>query len=122
VNPNLKYGGEALFLAVLAFRLLRWAWGAVSEGDAPPSADAANPLAIGAALMGDGDAPVGATHGVAPTGDPAVFPPEMLAAMTPSSVPMYWRRSPSSVLPRREPPMCRHQSSSLEGLIKGYGQ
>lgn len=82
MNPSLKYSGEALCLALIGFRLLRWAWGAVSEGDAPPSADAANPLTIGAALMGNGEEPM-TTHGVAPTGDPTLFPPEMLAAMTP---------------------------------------
>jgi hypothetical protein len=82
VNPSLKYSGEALCLALLGFRLLRWAWGAVSEGDAPPSADEATPMTIGAALMGNGDE-IRTTHGVAPTGDPDLIPPEMLAAMTP---------------------------------------
>ena len=76
MNPSLKYSGEALCLALIGFRLLRWAWGAVSEGDAPPSADAANPLTIGAALMGNGEEPM-TTHGVAPTGDPTLFPPNV---------------------------------------------
>jgi hypothetical protein len=82
LNPSLKYSGEALCLALIGFRLLRWVWGAVSEGDAPPSADEANPPTIGAALMGNGDE-LGTTHVVAPIGDPDLFPPEMLAAMTP---------------------------------------
>ncbi len=39
MNPiNLKYGAEALFFIGVAFRLLRWALGALAEGDAPPSA------------------------------------------------------------------------------------
>lgn len=82
MNPSLKYSGEALCLALIGFRLLRWAWGAVSEGDAPPSADEASPATIGALLMGSEDA-LGARHGVGPTGDPAFFPPEVWAAMTP---------------------------------------
>jgi hypothetical protein len=39
-------------------------------------------MTIGAALMGNGDE-IRTTHGVAPTGDPDLIPPEMLAAMTP---------------------------------------
>ena len=35
---NIKYAGEAVFLLGVAYRLLRWALGAVEEGDAPPSA------------------------------------------------------------------------------------
>lgn len=35
---NIKYAGEAVFLLGAAYRLLRWALGAVEEGDAPPSA------------------------------------------------------------------------------------
>lgn len=100
MNPELKYGGEALTLAWLGFRLLRWAWGAVSEGDAPPSAGIENPVAIGDALTGNAEERLAAMfsgsplpHHVSPglqvvdpspiTGDPALFPPEMLAAMTP---------------------------------------
>jgi hypothetical protein len=91
VNPELKYGGEALTLAWLGFRLLRWAWGAVEEGDAPPGAEMGDPVTIGAGLMGNVEerlrathgVAATATHGVAATGDPDLFPPEMLAAMTP---------------------------------------
>jgi hypothetical protein len=100
VNPDLEYAGEALTLALVGFRLLRWAWGAVSEGDAPPSAELGNPVAIGAGLTGSaedglaamvaGSAPSHATgaglESVDPSqlvADPALFPPEMLAAMTP---------------------------------------
>jgi hypothetical protein len=35
---NIKYAGEAVFLLGVAYRLLRWAFGAFAEGDAPPSA------------------------------------------------------------------------------------
>jgi hypothetical protein len=35
---HLKYAGEAVFLLGAALRLLHWAFGAVAEGDAPPSA------------------------------------------------------------------------------------
>jgi hypothetical protein len=104
VEPNLKYAGEAVFFLGAAFRLLRWAMSAVSEGDAPPSAFVSVPSAPGAhpPLGGSPErvasalaTPIGAESD--PTawyrvgnpdpppapGDPALFPPEMLAAMTP---------------------------------------
>lgn len=98
---NLKYLGEAIFLVALAFRLLRWAWGAVAEGDAPPSAMPSVPSSLGvppvggagtqiAALLGGGvPSHVSATTwlpgpaGPAMPSSAALFPPEMLAAMTP---------------------------------------
>ena len=104
MEPSLKYGGEAVFFLGAAFRLLRWAWGAVSEGDAPPSAfvdmpvlpgahrrPAGTPERIASVLMAhpgetDGAAAwyrVGNPDPPPAPGDPALFPPEMLAAMTP---------------------------------------
>ena len=38
MDPQLKYAGEAVFLVGIAYRLLRWALGAVREGDVAPSA------------------------------------------------------------------------------------
>lgn len=35
---HLKYAGEAVFLLGAAFRLLHWVFGALADGDAPPSA------------------------------------------------------------------------------------
>jgi hypothetical protein len=102
VDPNLKYAGEGIFLLGVAFRLLRWALGAVVEGDAPPSAYAALPTTqgqthpqgpaerIASTLMATppSDGPsawyrAGMTDAPPLPGDPALFPPEMLAAMTP---------------------------------------
>jgi len=101
---NLKYAGEGIFLLGIAYRLLRWALGAVMEGDAPPSAYAAMPTTgvaghptrpaeqIARTLMAEApEAQIGqsawfrAGNLDAPPlpGDPALFPPEMLAAMTP---------------------------------------
>jgi len=100
---SLKYAGEALFLIGLAYRLLRWALSAVAEGDAPPSAYAAMPAAaapqrglFAAARVADTFATASSSAdaatvwyrtglaGVPPApGDPALFPPEMLAAMPP---------------------------------------
>ena len=102
---NLKYAGEGIFFLGVAYRLLAWALGAVREGDAPPSAFVATPSALGLEGLGpvaqanhtghdidpgreavdptawyqsprDPDAPPG-------PGNAALFPPEMLAAMTP---------------------------------------
>jgi hypothetical protein len=104
VEPSLKYGGEAVFFLGAAFRLLRWAWGAISEGDAPPSAFVDMPVPPGAhhppvgtseriasILMAHPDQDggpaawyrVGNPDPPPAPGDPALFPPEMLAAMTP---------------------------------------
>jgi hypothetical protein len=103
VSPNLKYGGEAMFFLGIAYRLVRWIVGAVAEGDAPPSAfpSAVPPAAgsaaaiagqVGATLMSEPQAhpPTlpdwarsGGLGGPPSLGDPALFPPEMLAAMTP---------------------------------------
>jgi hypothetical protein len=105
VTPNLKYAGEAVFFLGIAFRLMRWIWSAVSEGDAPPSAYPTMPaMGIAArpagtaeriagtlmsepALLGD-DRPntwlrVATPDAPPQPGDPGLFPPEMLAAMTP---------------------------------------
>lgn len=101
MHVNLKYLGEAIFLIGIAFRLLRWAWSAVQEGDAPPSASPDVTASVGGALPPKGvgqqvatllDSGPGAVGGLAPswgTHDPAtasnadLFPPAMLAAMTP---------------------------------------
>jgi hypothetical protein len=101
VDPQLKYAGEAICLVGIAFRLLRWAFDAVREGDAPPSAYAidltassgVHPPSTGAALsalMSDSPSVSIQTStwfktvdgSQSPT-DPNLFPPEMLAAMTP---------------------------------------
>lgn len=109
MDSHLKYAGEALFLVGAAYKLVRWAVGAVVEGDVPPSLvtgrpdDARDHIAgglktpqmVAQALM----APLEGheSHGVldpylyrtdfastAPgPGDPDLFPPEMLNAMTP---------------------------------------
>jgi hypothetical protein len=101
VDPQLKYAGEAICLVGIAFRLLRWAFDAVREGDAPPSAYAidlsassgVHPPSAGAALSAlVSDSPSvrihtstrsETLHGSQLPTDPNLFPPEMLAAMTP---------------------------------------
>jgi|SRR5579862_2979013 len=104
MDPSLKYGGEAMFFLGVAYRLVRWIVGAVAEGDAPPSAfEATLPLPatgstgaiarqIGGALMSEPQshsptlpewARSSSIGGPPALGDPALFPPEMLAAMTP---------------------------------------
>jgi hypothetical protein len=104
VTPNLKYAGEAVFFLGIAFRMMRWIWSAVSEGDAPPSAYptmppmgvAARPAGtaerIAGTLMSEPallreDRPNAWLHvadpgAPPPPGGPGLFPPEMLAAMT----------------------------------------
>ncbi len=101
MDPQLKYAGEAIFLVGIAFRLLRWAFDAVREGDAPPSAysidltasSGVHPPSTGAALsalVSDGPSVQLHTSTVFKTfdgsqspADPNLFPPDMLAAMTP---------------------------------------
>lgn len=101
MDPQLKYAGEAIFLVGIAFRLLRWAFDAVRDGDAPPSAypmdlsasSAVHPPSAAAALSAlVSDSPSEQVHtstwfktldgSQSPT-EPNLFPPEMLAAMTP---------------------------------------
>jgi hypothetical protein len=99
VNPQLEYAGEAICLVGIAFRLLRWAFDAVREGDAAPS-DAFNltvsgtapPQHVNAALpaLTSGGTSVQSqtfwshtfTLSQSAGGDPEC-PPEMLAALTP---------------------------------------
>ena len=54
-STQLKYAGEAICLVGIAFRLLRWAFDAVREGDAAPSATdmtvaGSQPQGVGSAL------------------------------------------------------------------------
>lgn len=101
MDPQLKYAGEAIVLVGIAFRLLRWAFDAVREGDAPPSAysidlsasNGVHPPSAAAALSAlVSDSPSVQLHqttllenfnGTQSPADPNLFPPEMLAAMTP---------------------------------------
>lgn len=95
MGPNLKYGGEALFLVGTSLKLLRWAMGAVEDGDAPSmKGNAAVVAALSHAVMTPVDHSRGTPFGLvghpshepgAPpgAGDPALFPAGMLEAMTP---------------------------------------
>ena len=99
LDPQFKYAGEAIFLVGIAFRLLRWAYGAIQEGDAPPSASdltlSGNAPPAGAvsalsALMG-GDPGVNVKTSlfskkfniVMPPGGSPELPPEVAAQLTP---------------------------------------
>jgi len=96
MNPQLKYGGEAVFLVGIAYRLLRWAFNAVREGDVAPSADPTGLTLSGgapahmagaalAALMRNGDPSVQIhtqTWIGSQPGNADLFPPEMLASLT----------------------------------------
>ena len=104
MDLNLKYAGEAVFFLGVAYRLLRWVAGAFLEGDLPPSAFPVAPtMRAGQGLAGTAEqvahtlmaqprgeagvptawARTGNLEAPPLPGDPALFPPEMLAAMTP---------------------------------------
>ena len=81
MNPQLEYAGEAVVLVGIAFRLLRWAFDAAREGDAPPSA----PIDL---TISDGPVQKQTLHWsnkftFTLTGNDQQLPPEMLAALTP---------------------------------------
>ena len=101
MDPQLKYAGEAICLVGIAFRLLRWAFDAVREGDAAPSAypadltlpGSASPQGVGAALStlvsgGPGLHVNSMTFSnkfnipLSPSGSPEL-PPELAAQLTP---------------------------------------
>jgi len=110
VNPDLKYGAEALFFVGVAYRLLRWIIGALREGAVAPSAFPSETDLVIKPMLGMANSPAAgsADHQMAPhhlteherldptawyrtgipdappgPGDMRLFPPEMLAAMTP---------------------------------------
>jgi hypothetical protein len=54
--PNLKYGGTALFLLGMSYRLMRWVIGTIQEDDAPPGTvvDTSSALPDGHSLVANG--------------------------------------------------------------------
>jgi hypothetical protein len=107
--PNLEYGGTALFLLGMSYRLMRWVIGTIEDDDAPPGTvvDTSSALPNGRSLIANGLAstarsastpfdtavtertsasPWAANDPEAPPapGDPNLFPQSMLEAMNPA--------------------------------------